>query len=121
MFSLFFFSSRRRHTRSLCDWSSDVCSSDLLKRMLCKGEHLKIGYIALVERLHKSVNGTIATTTQFAPNTVNRDMSCTCYDLCAILRHYVLYMEGFEGKWFVAVQIFLFECLEDLLARKFLA
>src|SRR5947207_725818 len=23
-----FFSSRRRHTRSLCDWSSDVCSSD---------------------------------------------------------------------------------------------
>src|SRR5476649_2537483 len=28
--SVFFFSSRRRHTRSLCDWSSDVCSSDLL-------------------------------------------------------------------------------------------
>src|SRR5260221_5424890 len=25
-----FFSSRRRHTMSLCDWSSDVCSSDLL-------------------------------------------------------------------------------------------
>src|SRR5215204_7195054 len=25
----FFFSSRRRHTRSLCDWSSDECSSDL--------------------------------------------------------------------------------------------
>src|SRR2546430_4858120 len=27
--SLFFFSSRRRHTRFDCDWSSDVCSSDL--------------------------------------------------------------------------------------------
>src|ERR1039458_10571555 len=27
---LFFFSSRRRHTRCLSDWSSDVCSSDLL-------------------------------------------------------------------------------------------
>src|SRR5690242_21616740 len=26
---LFFFSSRRRHTRLTCDWSSDVCSSDL--------------------------------------------------------------------------------------------
>src|SRR6266567_2455472 len=25
----FFFSSRRRHTRLDCDWSSDVCSSDL--------------------------------------------------------------------------------------------
>src|SRR3989475_12436048 len=30
MFSVFFFSSRRRHTRFDCDWSSDVCSSDLL-------------------------------------------------------------------------------------------
>src|ERR1035441_10904641 len=27
--SLLFFSSRRRHTRCLSDWSSDVCSSDL--------------------------------------------------------------------------------------------
>src|SRR5262245_64569287 len=27
----FFFSSRRRHTRCLSDWSSDVCSSDLLR------------------------------------------------------------------------------------------
>src|SRR6266480_7152225 len=26
---VFFFSSRRRHTRLTCDWSSDVCSSDL--------------------------------------------------------------------------------------------
>src|SRR2546430_9216669 len=28
-FASFFFSSRRRHTRFDCDWSSDVCSSDL--------------------------------------------------------------------------------------------
>src|SRR2546426_2326117 len=28
--SVFFFSSRRRHTRLQGDWSSDVCSSDLL-------------------------------------------------------------------------------------------
>src|SRR5438128_12308608 len=28
----FFFSSRRRHTRCYRDWSSDVCSSDLLRR-----------------------------------------------------------------------------------------
>src|SRR6266496_6853958 len=27
----FFFSSRRRHTSSLRDWSSDVCSSDLIR------------------------------------------------------------------------------------------
>src|SRR5207245_7510679 len=29
IFRLFFFSSRRRHTRCYRDWSSDVCSSDL--------------------------------------------------------------------------------------------
>src|SRR5205814_9820689 len=29
--NLFFFSSRRRHTRCLSDWSSDVCSSDLMR------------------------------------------------------------------------------------------
>src|SRR5690242_20869639 len=29
VFVFFFFSSRRRHTRLTCDWSSDVCSSDL--------------------------------------------------------------------------------------------
>src|SRR6266481_6679649 len=28
----FFFSSRRRHTRWNCDWSSDVCSSDLFSQ-----------------------------------------------------------------------------------------
>src|SRR6266850_2317631 len=33
MFFFFFFSSRRRHTRLQGDWSSDVCSSDLLSRV----------------------------------------------------------------------------------------
>src|SRR6266481_5148608 len=30
----FFFSSRRRNTRWNCDWSSDVCSSDLVENEL---------------------------------------------------------------------------------------
>src|SRR5699024_2041211 len=34
---LFFFSSRRRHTRSKRDWSSDVCSSDLHARTRKQG------------------------------------------------------------------------------------
>src|SRR5207248_5967533 len=33
----FFFSSRRRHTRSYGDWSSDVCSSDLNRQGLGDG------------------------------------------------------------------------------------
>src|SRR3712207_7087489 len=32
-FFAFFFSSRRRHTRYWRDWSSDVCSSDLLNKL----------------------------------------------------------------------------------------
>src|SRR5260370_10913977 len=38
----FFFSSRRRHTRFKCDWSSDVCSSDLL-------DHLALDEVAEAE------------------------------------------------------------------------
>src|SRR5258707_11469430 len=35
-FCIFFFSSRRRHTRYWRDWSSDVCSSDLIPvTLLC--------------------------------------------------------------------------------------
>src|SRR2546430_1234408 len=34
-FIFFFFSSRRRHTRFDCDWSSDVCSSDLATLLSC--------------------------------------------------------------------------------------
>src|SRR2546430_14370605 len=33
---VFFFSSRRRHTRFDCDWSSDVCSSDLFRSSVCR-------------------------------------------------------------------------------------
>src|SRR2546430_14870774 len=51
MLFFFFFSSRRRHTRFDCDWSSDVCSSDLagelygtlrseVERVLRGGKHV---------------------------------------------------------------------------------
>src|SRR5437763_13349881 len=34
MLAFFFFSSRRRHTRYIGDWSSDVCSSDRVKELI---------------------------------------------------------------------------------------
>src|SRR5207237_3455223 len=37
---IFFFTSRRRHTRFKCDWSSDVCSSDLSKGGPWEAAHL---------------------------------------------------------------------------------
>src|SRR6202047_4586036 len=39
-FRLIFFSSRRRHTRSYGDWSSDVCSSDLVHEVANEAEDL---------------------------------------------------------------------------------
>src|SRR5207248_1475336 len=39
---VFFFSSRRRHTRSYGDWSSDVCSSDLSGDVYSTWETLKV-------------------------------------------------------------------------------
>src|SRR5882724_13006370 len=46
----FFFSSRRRHTRCLSDWSSDVCSSDLSEPSthILKPNHLSDDYPASV-------------------------------------------------------------------------
>src|SRR5207249_5567282 len=55
----FFFSSRRRHTRSKRDWSSDVCSSDL--RTGLPSEYLRAErYIGTEE-----VEGTLLTRTDF--------------------------------------------------------
>src|SRR5204862_670364 len=47
----FFFSSRRRHTRSLRDWSSDVCSSDLSVALVDKrgpGEETSYGNTGVI-------------------------------------------------------------------------
>src|SRR2546430_8637757 len=47
----FFFSSRRRHTRFDCDWSSDVCSSDLdRQRLECRDHRREEGTELAVER-----------------------------------------------------------------------
>src|SRR5256886_7385103 len=43
---LFFFSSRRRHTRFDCDWSSDVCSSDYALEAVFGAVFLDGGYQA---------------------------------------------------------------------------
>src|SRR5256885_8076570 len=46
---LFFFSSRRRHTRLQGDWSSDVCSSDLIETAALHGRERNDPTLALSE------------------------------------------------------------------------
>src|SRR6266496_6141922 len=55
-----FFSSRRRHTRSLRDWSSDVCSSDLGVAEPARAPALEAGgaLAKLAERVNRS-NGEV--------------------------------------------------------------
>src|SRR6266496_2954073 len=47
----FFFSSRRRHTRSLRDWSSDVCSSDLVGPLLERGMAARDPWVRAMSRM----------------------------------------------------------------------
>src|SRR5256885_8082753 len=51
MYCDFFFSSRRRHTRLQGDWSSDVCSSDLVLRPLQQDREVE----RLVEQVRKGM------------------------------------------------------------------
>src|SRR5207245_5551432 len=47
---LFFFASRRRHTRCYRDWSSDVCSSDLPTLTVPFCTWIMIGYFASIPK-----------------------------------------------------------------------
>src|SRR5438477_10626163 len=55
MRSVFFFSSRRRHTRLTCDWSSDVCSSDLACSVIMDGRLVNSCCVMGVETRDASV------------------------------------------------------------------
>src|SRR5207237_1985387 len=64
---VFFFSSRRRHTRFKCDWSSDVCSSDLIYLgKLISGEWT--GTMQLTEPQAGSDVGALRTRAERAPD-----------------------------------------------------
>src|ERR1035438_10747393 len=83
---LFFFSSRRRHTRCLSDWSSDVCSSDLMHERALLGAGLQITFkrqfARLVELAHRiERNGRPA-----AQDPVIRQKLAQCYAEIEIMR-----------------------------------
>src|SRR5256886_11571093 len=67
----FFFSSRRRHTRFDCDWSSDVCSSDLFADLFA-GEWIihSIAAVAKLLNLPKRISAALF----LCDNNVNVDL-----------------------------------------------
>src|SRR2546427_7871541 len=50
---IFFFSSRRRHTRFDCDWSSDVCSSDLFQELSLQWPFPRALHGQLIDRISR--------------------------------------------------------------------
>src|SRR5438309_12021495 len=62
LISFFFFSSRRRHTRWNCDWSSDVCSSDLTTFVVlqdCSGEVQCVATPESIKEHHLKLEDTV--------------------------------------------------------------
>src|SRR5215471_20564095 len=67
--SFFFFSSRRRHTRSLRDWSSDVCSSDLHKAV----EHMRRSRLHALEEPPSGIDCYVVFADQHFDETLERE------------------------------------------------
>src|SRR2546427_8883511 len=63
LYCTFFFSSRRRHTRFDCDWSSDVCSSDLVP--MCMPHQMPTYFIGLIQLVFSMTLGGL----RFRPST----------------------------------------------------
>src|SRR2546430_17605525 len=74
----FFFSSRRRHTRFDCDWSSDVCSSDLSLKLRDAQTYVQSGNMIFrtderdISRLAKRIEAGIERKFGFRPHAILR-------------------------------------------------
>src|SRR5689334_24250803 len=69
LFFFFFFSSRRRHTRWNCDWSSDVCSSDLVSSNKSNGQGLTLNNVTGTINMGSTTISNWATTCITVSNT----------------------------------------------------
>src|SRR5699024_11685795 len=73
----FFFTSRRRHTRSKRDWSSDVCSSDLEAKLI---------WFYFTRHTHRHIRSSMETTSEgdnrlstcVATSNFHRIFNCFC-------------------------------------------
>src|SRR5690349_23009591 len=91
---MFFFSSRRRHTRSLRDWSSDVCSSDLIV--------LGAGIVGTSIALHLAKRG-------LAVALIDRGGvgEATSYGNTGIIEGNTIFPQAFPSRWATLLRIAL--------------
>src|SRR5207249_9241927 len=73
LYVYFFFSSRRRHTRSKRDWSSDVCSSDLICGGELRGDSRGFAGSGIVWTCARSVHGSGAIAAGADPRSAGRN------------------------------------------------
>src|SRR6266478_6902834 len=109
---LFFFSSRRRHTRFDCDWSSDVCSSDLqaYRRQVTEAAQ---GPVRLYVEVHGNMRPESAGRMEIATVGVSRDDAWRLKALLEMIRDVRLpaegevprldvWMEPYDSLWYTA-------------------
>src|SRR5207237_6814259 len=85
----FFFSSRRRHTRFKCDWSSDVCSSDLDLR-----HYLRRALEVLLQNDNRVIRGVV----HAGYDAAAREIRIVVRDACRLERSEERRV-GKEGGW----------------------
>src|SRR5206468_4843161 len=73
MHLVFFFSSRRRHTSSDRDWSSDVCSSDLIYQPMT-GDGTIVARVASVQNTNSWTKAGVMIRESLAPGATNAFM-----------------------------------------------
>src|SRR5438876_9715252 len=88
-FLFFFFSSRRRHTRWTGDWSSDVCSSDLVTMLLATAVLFYVSYW-LLSKIE------VAKWNAFVKGRMEEALSTGSGFALASVAFLAVYREGFE-------------------------
>src|SRR5882762_1523178 len=77
-YCFFFFSSRRRHTRFKCDWSSDVCSSDLVLERATANDRAVIAACRLLGANPKIEIGDVARRLGWNVRMIHRQFIAAC-------------------------------------------
>src|SRR5699024_11299639 len=86
---VFFFSSRRRHTRSKRDWSSDVCSSDLVYDQFHLVDTLEVSVSRIISGLNQCLKTCLHQSADTAAENcllAKEVCLCLCTECCQIGR-----------------------------------